>query len=391
VAELAEYLPALLGHTALPPQETGNLIAQITGLARKMRKTGWGNDGDPVGLKEMVSVKQLWYFPELSLKYSDDEIDAMGNSLIEMKDGGDFPTGQISSLIVMRCNDPRPVAAGGNSTGRYLIVDGCKRFTAMTRKNIHKAIVDIREYYGFYDYFTQRVITKVSPHDMTGMEIGSLGNRLRQAHALDVAKGGEGLEEFPTLEILAKKLGRSPAQLSRCMRLDALYTTNATFRQLLDSGQVNQAQALELVSLPDDQVMLELQRIVGLREQGLPAPTRDDLRERKQVLRLVSDKTPTMYFPDYLRSTVGARELRAPRFNMADQPLPILFSVYARDLRVIATRIIDAIEESHDKVDPALKAIFKALSSDRLEGFIQETSGIFVEEDEPETLPEPVL
>jgi len=72
---------------------------------------------------------------------------------------------------------------------------------------------------------------------------------------------------------------------------------------------------------------------------------------------------------------------------MADQPLPILFSVYARDLRVIATRIIDAIEESHDKVDPALKAIFKALSSDRLEGFIQETSGIFVEEDEPETLP----
>lgn len=362
-----ERLPSLWAEEGVDEREQGQYIAEIAKLARQMRKAGWSDEGEALGLKREVKVEELWYLSELSLDYADEEINAMGDALIDMQGKTDYASGQVTLMTVMKCHDPRP----GKQNAKYLILDGKKRYKAMIRKGIRKAAVDIREYFGFYDYAMQVAIQKLSQHDLTYLEIGRFANRVIAAYAFDKAAGGDDIGDEPTGAQIGRKVNRSQSTISRCMALEQRYREDAELARLIDSGQLAQGQAIELVSLPKQQMLDVGHQAAQASANGTPM-TQQDLRDKKKDLK--GDTPQAMYWPEHLQSSVSdARELYSARLAVASQPLPALITVYAHDLSLVVDQAIAAMEEKGEPVDSALRTLQKTLRNRRITDFIQDT------------------
>ena len=260
----------------------------LVDAAKLLNEIGWGNQGDIEGMEESVPIRELWLNPFSPIEYSATDVAQMTASLQAQ--------GQLQSITVAYLSDPGK-DADGIARGHLMIIDGGLRFLGACGADWDRLTSKVKPYHSMSEVMLELTTAKLSARTLTGIERGRLILRSRLAYERECAMLPEG-QEHPmkqayTQQVLAKRWGCSQATISNWLTLAA---EPIAVVELIDSGEINEAQAVELSRIKDQGERIALAQKLAKRNKRKRVPA----KKVRATLQLTPEPKPIVYEADTL-------------------------------------------------------------------------------------------
>jgi len=326
---------------------SGEKKRQIVLLARELNEIGWGNQGDIMGAYERVEIAKLWPNPFHPIQYTDEELDAMKESL--------QAEGQKDEIVVAYAQ--APANADDYAGATLLIIDGHKRYWSALRAGWDKVRVKASTFTSLTQVMIDFASRTLSRHVLTPLEIGRTILAIRLAYENERTTNPN-VPPFPTQEDLGRMLGRSQSTVSTWLKLAM---QPADFVQLVDAGDITVAQAMELIRLPDEGERVKQALLLADKNQDEEVVPHSEVRSNVTAQRspLQMDSAAPLNYGD----------LWTPRIKR-DTPSPVAMAYMARDLSSLLLEHVDAAKEAQETAHPAIAKLLKALMDPSITQFI---------------------
>jgi len=320
----------------------GDKQRQIVGIARELNQIGWGNQGSITGMVEDLPIDQIWPNPMRVITHSAEAIADMKESL--------QVDGQKDPIVVAYAQAPADLEGYEECT--LIIVDGDLRYRGRLKQGKDTVRGIVQPFTSMTQIMMDSAIRTLHRHSPTPLEVGRFIIRIRLAYDME-ADRNPNVPKFPTQDELGRMLGRHQSTINQWLKLAA---QPAEIVNLIDAGQLSQAQSMEVIRITDEPA--RLRRAMQIVQQNALEPVkrdaiRNDTRARQRPLALTDN--PVRY-----------DDLWSPRI-VASTSTPLAMAYTLHDLAHMLVQVMQGNETPH----PALLKLEKALLDPAIQAFLQ--------------------